>query len=66
MNYLKLFLLSSGASDARPAQVTTPSMYAREYGRNMHKRATIELLLRGRTGPGHSGAGDQSYSHPHR
>ena len=32
-------------------QVTTPSMYAREYGRTMHKRSTIELLLRGKAGP---------------
>ena len=26
-------------------------MYAREYGRTMHKRSTIELLLRGKAGP---------------
>ena len=31
--------------------MTTPSMYAREYGRTMHKRSTIELLLRGKAGP---------------
>ena len=55
-----------------PAQVTTPSMYARDYGRTMHKRSTIELLLRGKTGPAAgagqgAGPGDQvAYSHPHR
>ena len=47
---------------------------SREYGRTVHKRSTIELLLRGKTGPAAVGAGqgavagDQasSYSHPHR
>ena len=42
----------------------------RDYGRTVHKRSTIELLLRGKTGPAAAGAGpgDQasSYSHPHR
>jgi len=59
-----------GTSSANPAQVTTPSMYARHYGRSVHKRSTIELLLRGKMGPGggresESGGGG-SYTHPHR
>jgi len=59
-----------GTSSANPAQVTTPSMYARHYGRSEHKRSTIELLLRGKMGPGggresESGGGG-SYTHPHR
>jgi len=58
-----------GTSLANPAQVTTPSMYARHYGRSQHKRSTIELLLRGKMGPGgresESGGGG-SYTHPHR
>ena len=57
-----------GVSSRLPAQVTTPSMYAREYGRTVHKRGTIELLLRGKTGAGNTGAGggEVNYSHPHR
>merc|ERR1712117_842501 len=59
-----------GTSLANPAQVTTPSMYARHYGRSVHKRSTIELLLRGKMGAGggresESGGGG-SYTHPHR
>ena len=60
-----------GSRDRSLPQVTTPSMYARDYGRTMHKRSTIELLLRGKTGlagggGGGTGGGEQSYSHPHR
>ena len=58
-----------GNTSTALAQVTTPSMYAREYGRSVHKRSTIELLLRGKSGPG-VGGGEvgpgASYSHPHR
>jgi myotubularin-related protein 5/13 len=61
-----------------PVKVTTPSMYAREYGRSMHKRSTIELLLRGKVGPvgtpggndaggaGGGGGGGGAYAQPHR
>jgi len=58
-----------GSTTANPAQVTTPSMYARHYGRSVHKRSTIELLLRGKMGPSgreSEGAGGGSYTHPHR
>jgi myotubularin-related protein 5/13 len=53
-------------------------MYAREYGRSMHKRSTIELLLRGKVGPvgtpggndaggaGGGGGGGGAYAQPHR
>ena len=52
----------------------TSYLFARDYGRTVHKRSTIELLLRGKTGPSAAGggqglaAGDQasSYNHPHR
>ena len=50
--------------------MTTPSMYARKYGRDMHKRSTIELLLRGKMGVtgggGPEGGGGAAYSIPHR
>jgi myotubularin-related protein 5/13 len=58
-----------------PVKVTTPSMYAREYSRNMHKRSTIELLLRGKVGVSASGGSDVggavsgsggAFAHPHR
>jgi len=59
-----------GCPAANPAQVTTPSMYARHYGRSVHKRSTIELLLRGKMGPSGAGegggGGGGSYTHPHR
>jgi myotubularin-related protein 5/13 len=60
-----------------PVKVTTPSMYAREYGHSMHKRSTIELLLRGKVGPVGTPAGNEAggagggggggaYAQPHR
>jgi len=52
-----------------PTQVTTPSMYARMHGRSVHKRSTMELLLRGKMG-GAGGSSEQgggaSYTHQHR
>ena len=44
-------------------------MYARHYGRSVHKRSTIELLLRGKMGGGageREAGGGGAYTHPHR
>lgn len=55
---------------ATPAQATTPSMYVRHYSRSMHKRSTIELLLRGKMGgvgpTGATPSSEGSYTQPHR
>ncbi|XP_023320914.1 myotubularin-related protein 13 isoform X8 [Eurytemora carolleeae] len=49
-------------------QPTTPSMYVRDYGRSVHKRSTIELLLKGKMGvsSGNAEGGGAAYTHPHR
>ena len=50
------------------SQVPLPNLYARQYGRSVHKRSTIELLLKGKMGAS-SGAGEgggAAYTHPHR
>jgi myotubularin-related protein 5/13 len=58
------------ANNTPSCQVTTPSMYARQHGRSVHKRSTMELLLRGKsagfTGTSEAGGGGASYTHPHR
>ena len=59
------------ANRAPAAQVTTPSMYSRQFGRSVHKRSTIDLILRGKKGwPSAGGSGTEAsgtaYTHPHR
>jgi myotubularin-related protein 5/13 len=43
-------------------------MYVRDYGRSVHKRSTIELLLKGKMGvsSGNAEGGGAAYTHPHR
>lgn len=51
-------------------QVSMTTQMVRHHGRSVHKRSTIEILIRGKTsGSGGGGGGDTPqgcYSHPHR
>lgn len=54
-----------------PIAQTTPSLYSRQHGRMMHKRSTMELLLKGKMGSNLTSGGDggdanTAYSHAHR
>ena len=44
-------------------KVTTPSMYARKYGRDMHKLSTKDVLKLGVIGRGAEGVGGTAYPH---
>lgn len=50
-------------------QVSMTTQMVRHHGRSVHKRSTIEILIRGKTSSSAGGGGDTPqgcYSHPHR
>lgn len=54
-------------SDSLTRHASFSSALVRSHGRLLHKRSTLEILMRGRlAGHGQSGGPQESFSHPHR